>query len=249
MVNVNGGSYVKTDKEYRLSERFEVAYNLIHDALKQLVDEEEDRFTVLLRLGESRHHLIHRYYEDLKQYGKLRNAIVHEKRQPGLYIAEPNEEVVKHIEKIATIFSKPVTGLTIATKDVKFFEQSQPLKEVLEAIQQHGYSQYPIYDEKKYVGLLKTTHILSWMSNTFEQGNIQIVDQTVGDLIPYMKEAPIEFVSKHANIFEVEAIFEEKHRRKIDLEAVIVNENGKENEWPLGLITPWDLIEIDYTID
>ena len=245
----NGGTYVKADNEHRLSERFEVAYNLIHDSLKQLVDEEEDRFTVLLRLGEARHHLIHRYYEDLKQYGKLRNAIVHEKREPGLYIAEPNEEVVEHIEKIASIFSKPVTGFSIATKDVKFFEQSQPLIEVLEAIQQHGYSQYPIYKDKNYVGLLKTTHILSWMTDVFKGGNIQIADQTVEELIPYMKEAPIEFVSKDANIFEVEAIFEEKHRSKIDLEAVIVNENGKENEWPLGLITPWDLIEIDYRID
>lgn len=236
-------------KNYSLSERFEVAYNLIHDALKQLVDGEEDRFSVLLKVGQTRHHLIDRYYNDLRQYSKLRNAIVHEKREPGLYIAQPNEEVVEHIEKIAEIFGKPMTGLSIASKEVKFFESSQSLLEVLKAIQEHGFSQYPVYEEKNYKGLLKTTHILSWMSDTIQDGQINIANSTVADLIPYMNEVPIEFVGKQANIFEVEEIFEKKHREKIDLEAVIINENGEKNQWPIGLITPWDLIEIDYTID
>lgn len=236
-------------KNYSLSERFEVAYNLIHDALKQLVDGEEDRFSVLLKVGQTRHHLIDRYYNDLRQYSKLRNAIVHEKREPGLYIAQPNEEVVEHIEKIAEIFGKPMTGLSIASKEVKFFESSQSLLEVLKDIQEHGFSQYPIYEDKNYKGLLKTTHILSWMSDTIQDGQINIANSTVADLIPYMNEVPIEFVGKQANIFEVEEIFEKKHREKIDLEAVIINENGEKNQWPIGLITPWDLIEIDYTID
>lgn len=236
-------------KNYSLSERFEVAYNLIHDALKQLVDGEEDRFSVLLKVGQTRHHLIDRYYNDLRQYSKLRNAIVHEKREPGLYIAQPNEEVVEHIEKIAEIFGKPMTGLSIASKEVKFFESSQSLLEVLKDIQEHGFSQYPIYEDKNYKGLLKTTHILSWMSDTIQDGQINIANSTVADLIPYMNEVPIEFVGKQANIFEVEEIFEKKHREKIDLEAVIINENGEKNQWPIGLITPWDLIEIDYTMD
>jgi hypothetical protein len=36
---------------------------------------------------------------------------------------------------------------------------------------------------------------------------------------------------------------------KKKLEAVIITENGKKDEAPLGIITPWDLIEIDYTVD
>lgn len=30
---------------------------------------------------------------------------------------------------------------------------------------------------------------------------------------------------------------------------VIVTENGRRTEKPLGVVTPWDLIEIDYTVD
>lgn len=58
---------------------------------------------------------------------------------------------------------------------------------------------------------------------------------------------PIEFVAKSIDIFTVEDIFEEKHKQKTDLEAVIITENGKKDELPLGLVTAWDLIEIDYT--
>ena len=59
----------------------------------------------------------------------------------------------------------------------------------------------------------------------------------------------IEIVSKDINIFEIENIFEKAHKKKRKIEGVIITENGKIDEVPLGIITAWDLIQIDYTID
>ncbi len=85
-----------------LSERFESAFNQIHENLKKLVSADTDKFTSLLRYG---NHLksVQAYQDELYQYAKLRNAIVHEKVSPGYYIAEPHEKVVERIEKIAGI--------------------------------------------------------------------------------------------------------------------------------------------------
>ena len=51
------------------------------------------------------------------------------------------------------------------------------------------------------------------------------------------------------NIFDIEELYENAHKEKRDLEIVIITENGLKNEKPLGIITAWDLIEIDYTAD
>ncbi|MBM7656256.1 hypothetical protein JOC76_005817 [Neobacillus cucumis] len=51
------------------------------------------------------------------------------------------------------------------------------------------------------------------------------------------------------NIFEIENIFEKAYKKKRKIEGVIITENGKIDEVPLGIITAWDLIQIDYTID
>ncbi|PLS16803.1 hypothetical protein CVD28_17185 [Bacillus sp. M6-12] len=88
-----------------LSERFEVSFNQIHEALKRAVNINENRFMVLLRTGARNHQMINTYKKDLEQYAKLRNAMVHEKVAVGYYNAEPNERVVDHIEKIALILT------------------------------------------------------------------------------------------------------------------------------------------------
>jgi hypothetical protein len=43
----------------------------------------------------------------------------------------------------------------------------------------------------------------------------------------------------------VEELFEDHHLAHKKLEAVIITENGNMSEKPLGIITSWDLVEID----
>jgi hypothetical protein len=71
----------------------------------------------------------------------------------------------------------------------------------------------------------------------------------VYDILKHEQVQPIHIVPKSVNIFEVENIFGKSHKEKQKLEGVIITENGRSNEAPLGIITAWDLIEIDYTID
>ncbi|WML60291.1 hypothetical protein [Neobacillus sp. PS2-9] len=82
-----------------------------------------------------------------------------------------------------------------------------------------------------------------------ENSMVNLSDIHVSDIMMYEKEHPIEIVAKDINIFEVENIFEQAHKKKRKLEGVIITENGKADEAPLGIITAWDLIEIDYTVD
>lgn len=237
------------NQTYHLSERFEVAFNQIHEALQSIVKINDNRFKVLLDVGSRKHKMIAHYYDELKQYAKLRNALVHDKRELGFYIAEPHVDVVEQIEKIAAIFTKPNYALSIATKEVISFDCEDPILSILPTIKKYGYAQYPVYKNKACVGLLKTGDIVNWLSDNIRQSIVDLTDVKVWDCIHSVKQHPMIFVPKSIDVFAVEDIFEDKHKEDADLEVVIITENGDRSETPLGMVTAWDLIEIDYTVD
>jgi predicted transcriptional regulator len=237
------------NQEQILSERYEVAFNLIEEALREIVNYHDKRFTVLVREGAKAHHLIQRYKEDLEQYAKLRNAIVHEKREVGFYIAEPHIEVVEHIEHLAKIFTSPNYALSIATREVVTFLFEDSIEKVIQGIKEYSYSQYPIYRGKECIGLLTAGDVVKWMATHLVSSIVDLRDIKVSDIMSVEGNHPLSFAKKSINIFEVEDIYKSYHKQDMDLEAVIITENGKSDEAPLGLITAWDLIEIDYTAD
>ncbi|MFC4800393.1 CBS domain-containing protein [Neobacillus sp. GCM10023253] len=232
-----------------LSERFEVAFNQVHNALRDIVQINDERFVVLVKVGAKKYQVIETFKKDLEQYARLRNAIVHEKMEVGFYIAEPNAKVVHHIEKIANILSRPNYALTIATKNVVFFDENDSILKVTAAIKQYGYSKFPIYKNQKCIGLLTAGSIMKWMAQHMESGIVNLADVRIADIMMVEKKQSIEFISKEINLFQVENIFEKAHKKKNKLEAVVITENGNAGEKPLGIITPWDLIQIDYTVD
>ncbi|MBY0213486.1 MULTISPECIES: CBS domain-containing protein [Priestia] len=238
----------KINHEYLLSDRFEVAFNRIHDSLKKLINADTDKFTSLVRFG-SNHKVVGTYRNELYQYAKLRNALVHERKELGFYIAEPHQEVVVRIEKIAEILSRPNYALSIATKKVICFEYDDQVEKVIRVLKNYPFSQYPIYKNKEYFGIVSSTAIVKWAADHLLNSILDLSDTKIGDILVYEDQQLITFAPKSINIFEVEEIFEKYHQSKRHLEAVIITENGISNEVPLGIITAWDLIELDYTID
>jgi predicted transcriptional regulator len=239
------------EQQYVLCERFQVAFNQIHEELKKIVKIRDDRFKTLLNVGSRNHQMIKAFNDDLEQYAKLRNALVHDRREMNYYIAQPHVEIVEHIEKIASIFTRPNYALTIATKEVVFYNYFDHITDLINGIKEHSYSRYPVYLNNQYKGLLKTGDIVKWMSEHLDRTILDICNITVADVLALdaVKEHPVAFAPKTINIFDAEELFELAHQQNKNLEAVIITENGKTNESPLGLITAWDLIEIDYTAD
>ena len=232
--------------ETQLSERFEVAFNQIHNWLQEnLKNAGTDRFTELLRLGFPVHSIIRKHYHDLKMFGRLRNSIVHDKIEVGFYIAEPHTRVVNQIETIASKLVQPREALSIATKPVFYYYEDAKLKDILTIINKRSYSIFPIYDENGFKWSLTTDCIIKWFAENLVGDVIQLDDVKVKDLFPLKRSTPIEFVRKNVDMFEIEEIFGEYHVKNQKLEAVIITETGRQSEKPLGIVTSWDLVEID----
>ena len=228
------------------SERFEIAFNKIHLELKKMVKNETPQFRNLVYKGAKKFSLIKTHQEELHQFARLRNAIVHNKYDLGQYIAEPHAETVKRIEAISDIFTKPNEALSIATKKVIIYNFDDQLATLIHGIHDHSYSQYPIYKDGYCIGLLTAKAIVRWMASHTLDSKVDFAEAKVGDMFNFEEKHPIAFVSQTANIFEVEEIFADAHMKKQDLECVVITKTGKRDSKPLGVITPWDLIEIDY---
>jgi predicted transcriptional regulator len=140
-------------------------------------------------------------------------------------------------------------ALTIATKDMIFFQMEESIEDVINGIRTYNYSRYPVYHDGFCVGLLTAKGIVKWLAERMMGSIVDLSHVKIKDVFQNEKVHPLAFASKSSTIFDVEELFERYHQKKLDLEAIIITENGRKDEAPLGIVTAWDLIEIDYTAD
>ncbi|MBS8266618.1 CBS domain-containing protein [Mesobacillus boroniphilus] len=248
--NPDSGAKASGDHEVKHKEqsgKFETAFNRIHKALKEMVKgTDSDAFVELLYSGYKNHSLVRKYKSELHQFAKLRNAIVHERVNADYYIAEPHIEVVERIEEIAREFEKPQTALSIATCPVFYYYEDAYLKDVLKVINKFDFTRFPVYDkDDKYIALLTSTEIIQWMAKHFSDSVVHFEDVRVKELLTKGKNYFVTFVDEDASLYHIEELFERYHTRGKKLQAVIITETGDRHGKPIGVITPWDLLDSD----
>ncbi|MDX8046242.1 CBS domain-containing protein [Gracilibacillus sp. S3-1-1] len=230
---------------YELSERFEAAFNQIHDKLCDLVHEQNNHasFTEVLSKARQEHLVVQQYYDLLKQCSKLRNAIVHRKIKEEFYIAEPHEDVVKELEQLTELFVQPPTALSIASQPVEFFHVNSSMEKLMECIKRTHYSQYPIYQDNTLIGLLTDSDIVDVLASKLQEIPID-QQQPIHELFVFEEQSHMKVVAKSATVIEVEALFKESIVNDQKIEAIIITDKGTADEPPLGLISSWDLIRL-----
>lgn len=228
------------------SERFEVAFNQIHTELKKLEkNADTDHFIELLHKVKNRHAPIRRYFDDLKSYARLRNALVHEKSRKNFYIAEPHPEVVEQIEAIAEFLRVPPSILTVASKPVKTFQVDEDVKNALLEMEKHEFTQYPVYQGESFKFLMTESGLRSYFASRLKGSKIDLAGQKLRDVQKHEKTNTVKIVSKDMNVFELQDLYDSRPEHENKLEAVIITENGSQKEMPIGIVSSWDLIRMD----
>jgi len=146
------------------SERFLAAFRSIDSCLHGLTGARTHlAFRAVLHKAGDTSRVVHRYMKDLEQFGRLRNAIVHEMRGDAV-IAEPNDESVKRIEEIEKALREPPGVVPEFSRDVKVLPPDAPLSEAVLVMREKSYSQIPIYSrEGDFTGLLTVNTIARWL--------------------------------------------------------------------------------------
>lgn len=181
---------------------------------------------------------VQKYEDDLLQISQLRNAIVHEKVGENFVIAEPNQWLVNRIRKIETELLQPELVLPRFGKHVTGFEQDISIKELLRIVAEKRYSQFPLYKQGDFQGLITLKALGYWFAKESLKEEIKLGDRTAKELIIRDgKQTSYAFVSRYTAVTEIERMF---HDNGV-LDAILITTDGNPNGNLLGIIRPRDI--------
>ncbi len=228
------------------AKRFINAYNQIDYALRvQHNFKRSMGFSDMIRRAVSVNHIVRKYEDNLIDFGRLRNAIIHGSNDEVL-IAEPHEDVVLQIEHIERLITTPPKVLDILSeKDVFTVSFDLSIKDVIKKMSSSKFSNLPVYKNGELIGVANGQKILNVIGEYLLAGY---------DLDEYLEKNSIEEVVKipsENNYYMVlnssatiDKVLEEFLANR-KLLAIIITKTGTMNEPPLAIITSTDYMVLN----
>jgi predicted transcriptional regulator len=226
---------------HALTSRFVSAFNRIEKRLEAIVGPKVYLpFAQLVDKAAGKNSAVRQFRKRLKSLGNLRNLLVHD-HEHDKEIAVPTERTVRGLETLAETITSPPPLLTVAAKPVRTCRPSDRVGAAARVMHDNSFSQLPVLDGEKLVGLLTGETIARWLAARLD-GNVGILEEEpVGKVLEHQEEAGYVLVAKTATVFDGLNEFDQSLRSGTTLQAVIVTANGQATETPLGIVTPSDI--------
>ena len=228
--------------------RFITAYNRLDQGLRDIYSIKRSlTYSDMIRKVATVNTVVAKFEENLIDYGRLRNAIVH--KSNDVIIAEPNIEVVENLEKIARLINTPPRVIECLKKRKVFsVEGETTLKEVVLKMGKLGYSIIPVYISGNLIGVLNRKMIVESISKFILEGkNLdEAMNQPVSDCTDIFYETShYELVPKSITVENLMYMFGQNRK----LSSVILTENGNYNEEPIAVVVSADIIDLNKILD
>lgn len=230
------------------AKRFIDAYNRLDKGMRDIYNiKSAVNFSDCVRKVASVNSVIRKYEDTIIEYGRLRNAIVHNDGEET--IAEPNTNVVEKIESIARLICTPPRVMdTVANRSVFCVESQTQLSVVLKKLFETGYSVVPVYERGTLVGVINRKMIVEALGAGVSAG-VDLDDLsvlTVAEALDLKQSnKTYEVVSSSTTIDGVLYLFQSNRK----LSVVIVTKNGNYDEQPIGVVVTSDTIDMQTILD
>lgn len=230
--------------------RFINAYNKLDYAIRvQHGFKRSMSFSEVVRKAVPLNYIVRKYEEELIDYGRLRNAIIHRSNEDYI-IAEPHDEVVEKLEHITNLVTTPPKALeTACEKNVLCVQNDVKVKDVIQLIATSSFSNIPVYKNGELIGVANGQRVLDELGKQVAEGKDLDVFIEKTNIESILSETATQkyydVVSKEATVEEVLNIFN-KNRK---LMAVLITKTGTFSEMPLGIITSADIIQFNEILE
>lgn len=232
------------------AERFITAYNNIDYSLRTIYNFKRSMsFSDVVRRCVVLNAVVRKYEEDLIDFGRLRNAIIHQGNSKYT-IAEPHDDIVDMIERLAHLITEPPEAIDrVGNKEVITIGSDMSIASAMELIYRTGYSNLPTYEGEKLVGILNGRKLIAILGKKVgEQANMEefIHDHTVGDIIGEMgDDYYFMLANEHLTVDEAMNCFENNRKLLI----ILITKGGKDTGKPLKIISSADIIDMKKILD
>ena len=151
--------------------RFIIAYNTIDQTLRAVYNFKRNMtFSDMIRRSVPLNSVIRKFEDKLIDYARLRNAIIHNSNEEYV-IAEPHDDVVDEMERIARMVSRPPLVVDTVAKKVLTIRNDLPLKEVFVLFASTGYKNLPVYENGQILGIATPSRLVEWVGNEIKEEN------------------------------------------------------------------------------
>ena len=232
------------------AKRFINAYNKIDYSLRTIYGFKRSMsFSDVIRRSVVLNSIVRKYEEDLIDFGRLRNSIIHSGNE-DIIIAEPHDDIVDKIEKLASLISEPPLAMNrVGNKEVIVIDESMKLGQAIELIARTGYGNLPVYSKNKLIGILNARKTLTCLGNKIAEGlNLQEYIETVpvGDVIAEMGDDYYFMIADERITIDEAMNYFENNRKLLIL---LITKDGKDTSKPLGIISSADIIDMKKILD
>ncbi len=242
---VRGGSSMEAQpaqsEDLEMVERFETTLNAIHKVLRALIgaDGHVPFLESVTRYASARPYWTESA-EFLRQIAKLRNFIVHERTRPYGYLAVPVPVVITRLGQIYAELTEPRRAIPVFQRSVVTVGSETRLTEVLHLIATHDFSQFPVYENRVFRGLLTENGITRWVAHHALGGKaiVRLEGVLACELLGDEEtRSNVAFVKAITPVADVRLMFSQQGL----LEAALFTEAGSESSALLGIATRWDI--------
>lgn len=213
-------------------------FNKIEQFLRKTTCSDDNTpFSELLSRANN-NYIVNRYYAVLKEHAKLRNVISHKRGTE--FFAMPTDLALLSITKIKNYLIKPKKVKELINNIPLVLTPQTTIIETLKIIKINGYSQFPVYDNNEYLGIITSNSLIMWLASVAESSGEIIEDLSklkLFDLLKYNEELDsAEFISEDVTVTEFISKLSSNKKSSI----WIMTLNGLKNQKPKYIITAYD---------
>lgn len=232
------------------AERFLTAYNNIDYGLRAIYNFKRSMsFSDVVRRSVVLNSVVRKYEDDLIDFGRLRNAIIHQGNHKYI-IAEPHDDIVEKIERLAGLITEPPKAIDmVGNKEVITINGDMKIGAAIELIYRTGYSNLPTYNGEKLIGILNGRKVINVIGEKIGEGvDLQnfLSETSVAEVLPHMGE-DYYFVLADQNLTIDEAMNFFENNRKLLI--ILITKDGKDTGKPLKIISSADIIDMKKILD
>jgi len=232
------------------AERFITAYNNIDYGLRTIYNFKRSMsFSDVVRRSVVLNSVVRKYEEDLIDFGRLRNAIIHQGNSKFI-IAEPHDDIVEKIERLAFLITEPPTAIDrIGNSEVITINSDMKVGRAIELIYRTGYANLPAYQGDKLIGVINGRKLINVLGERIGSGaNLQefVENVTVGEVISQMGEDYYYMLADEKLTIDTAMNYFENNRKLL---IILITKGGKDNGKPLKIISSSDIIDMKKILD
>lgn len=191
-----------------------------------------------------------RWCEDLNLFREMRNLLSHHGKIDAQPPVQPSDPTIKILEEILEYVRHPPAALSIATLTDRLYcaDGSELVTELLEVMEQRGFSHIPVVDGRRHLtGVFSVGSLFAFSRNRPEipAAGLRVRDmETVLPVDKHIMER-FYFVDKEASCYEIKKLFQKREPGSRRVAAVFVTVGGNEKSPLMGMITPWDVLRAE----